>query len=282
METRTMSEPEWQRSNRANWDERVGVHLGPRGYTLADLRAGQGRLCAIEQAELPPVAGKRVLHLECHFGADTLRLAQQGATVVGLDFSAPAIAAARALADELGLADRARFIEADVYDTPQAVPLPHGFDLVFVTWGALCWLPDIPRWAKIVAAMLRPGGQLYLAEGHPTAYVLDDEIPTAEGRPGFFAPYFVRDPIPNDDTRDYIDPEARLVHSRTYNWIHPLGELVTTLIASGLTLDWLHEHDSVTWRMFECLTKDAQGLYRWPDKPWLPLSFSLLATRRGA
>jgi SAM-dependent methyltransferase len=282
METRTMSEPEWQRSNRANWDERVGVHLGPRGYTLADLRAGQGCLCAIEQAELPPVAGKRVLHLQCHFGADTLRLAQQGATVVGLDFSAPAIAAARALADELGLADRARFIEADAYDTPQAVPLPHGFDLVFVTWGALCWLPDIPRWAKIVAAMLRPGGQLYLAEGHPTAYVLDDEIPTAEGRPGFFAPYFMRDPIPNDDTRDYIDPEARLVHSRTYNWIHPLGELVTTLIASGLTLDWLHEHDSVTWRMFECLAKDAQGLYRWPDKPWLPLSFSLLATRRGA
>ena len=277
-----VSESAWRDANRANWDERVGVHLGPRGYTLADLRAGRGRLCAIEEAELPPVAGKRVLHLQCHFGADTLRLAQRGGTVVGLDFSAPAIAAARALADELALADRARFIEADVYDTPQAVPLPHGFDLVFVTWGALCWLPDIPRWARIVAAMLRPGGQLYLAEGHPTAYVFDDEIRTAEGRPGFFAPYFVREPIPNDDPRDYMDPEARLAHLRTYNWIHPLGELITSLIASGLTLDWLHEHDSVTWRMFECLTKDAQGLFRWPDKPWLPLSFSLLATRRGA
>jgi SAM-dependent methyltransferase len=281
-ERKTMSESEWHRANRANWDERVGVHLGPRGYTLADLRAGQGRLDVIEQSELPPVAGKRVLHLQCHFGADTLRLAQQGASVVGLDFSAPAITAAHALADKLALADRARFIEADVYDTPQSIPPPHGFDLVFVTWGALCWLPDIPRWANIVAAMLRPGGQLYLAEGHPTAYVFDDEVLTAEGRPGFFAPYFQREPIANDDPSDYIDPEARLTHARTYNWIHPLGELLTALIASGLTLDWLHEHDAVTWRMFKCLTRDAQGLYRWPDKPWLPLSFSLLATRRAA
>jgi SAM-dependent methyltransferase len=275
-----VSESDWYRANRSNWDERVAVHLGRGGYTLADLRAGRGRLHPIEQAELPPIAGKRVLHLQCHFGADSLRLVQHGAEVVGLDFSAPAIAAARALADELGLADRARFIEADVYDAPNSIPLPHGFDLVFVTWGALCWLPDIPRWANVVAAMLRTGGQLYLAEGHPTAYVFDDEIRTAEGRPGFFAPYFLREPILTDDTRDYSDPEARLVNTRTYNWIHPLGELVTGLIASGLALDWLHEHESIAWRMFECLVKDTDGLYRWPDKPWLPLAFSLLATRR--
>jgi SAM-dependent methyltransferase len=275
-----MSEPEWHSANRANWDERVGVHLGPRGYTLTDLRAGQGRLNAIEEAELPPVAGKRVLHLQCHFGADTLCLAQRGATVVGLDFSTPAITAARALAAELGLSDRAQFIEADVYDTVRAIPQPHGFDMVFVTWGALCWLPDTVRWAEIVATILRPGGQLYLAEGHPSAYVFDDETRAADGRPGWFAPYFGHAPIAIDDTRDYMDPEARLVHSRIFNWIHPLGELLTGLITSGLTLEWLHEHDCITWRMFECLVEDAVGLYRWPDKPWLPLAFSLLATRR--
>jgi SAM-dependent methyltransferase len=273
-------DPDWRRANRTKWDERVGVHLGPRGYDLHDLRAGQGRLHAIEAAELPPVAGKRVLHLQCHFGADSLRLAQQGADVVGLDFSPAAMVAARALADELGLTDRARFVEADVYETPQAVPLPHGFDLVFVTWGAITWLPDITRWARIVATMLRPGGTLYLADAHPAAYVFDDATRATDGRPGFFAPYFLRDPIIDDDPRDYADPQARLVNTRTYNWIHPLGGLVTDLIASGMTLEWLHEHDAVVWRMFECLVKDAAGLYRWPDRPWLPLAFSLLATRR--
>src|SRR5882724_3758466 len=108
-----MSEPEWHRANRANWDERVGVHLGPRGYDLSDLRAGRGRMNAIEEAELLPVEGKRVIHLQCHFGADSLILAQRGAEVIGLDFSAPAIAVARNLAVELGLADRARFVHAD-------------------------------------------------------------------------------------------------------------------------------------------------------------------------
>jgi SAM-dependent methyltransferase len=275
----TVSKADWRNANRANWDERVAVHLGPGGYDLTDLRAGRGRLHRIEEAELPPLAGKRVLHLQCHFGADSLRLAQRGATVVGLDFSTAAIDAARALADELGLADRAHFVRADVYDAPHSIPQPHGFDLVFVTWGAITWLPDITRWARIVAAMLRPGGQLYLAEGHPIAYVFDDAIRAADGRPGFFAPYFLREPIIDNDPRDYADPTARLAHARTYNWIHPLGALVTALIASGLTLDWLHEHDAVTWRMFECLVQDAE-LYRWPDKPWLPLAFSLLATRR--
>ena len=108
-----MSEPAWKAANRAHWDEKVALHLGPRGYNLASLRAGQGRFNAIEEAELWPVAGSRILHLQCHFGSDSLKLAQRGATVVGLDFSAPAIDAARRLASELGLADRARFFVGD-------------------------------------------------------------------------------------------------------------------------------------------------------------------------
>ena len=133
-----MAEPEWHRANRANWDERVGVHIGPRGYDLSDLRAGHGRLNSIEEAELPPVAGKRILHLQCHFGRDSLILAQRGAEVVGLDFSASAINVARRWARELGLADRASFVHADLYDAVRAIPAPHGFDMVFVTWGAIC------------------------------------------------------------------------------------------------------------------------------------------------
>jgi SAM-dependent methyltransferase len=276
-----LSEPEWRRVNRANWDERVGIHLGPRGYDLSDLRAGRGRLNAIEEVELPAIADKRILHLQCHFGADSLTLAQRGAELVGLDFSAPAIDAARALADELDLADRAFFVQADVYDALQAVPAPHGFDMVFVTWGAICWLPDVERWAEIVAAMLRPGGSLYLAEGHPVAYVFDDATRSSdETMPGLFAPYFSRQPVVAEDPTDYIDPEAHLVNSTIYNWIHPLSDVLTSLVKSGLRLDWLHEHDAVPWRMFKVLVEDGSGSYRWPDRPWLPLAFSLMATRR--
>ena len=274
-----MPDPDWYSANRANWDERVAVHLGPRGYDLSHLRAGSGRLDPIVQSELPPLAGKRIAHLQCHFGADTLTLAQHGAIVVGLDFSPEAITAARTLAADPALMNRAQFVEANVYDALQAIPYPHDFDLVYVTWGALCWLPDIAAWARVVAALLRPGGQLYLADGHPAAYVFDDETSTTADRPGWFAPYFTRDPIPNDNPCDYSDPEARLANARSYNWIHPTSTLITNLIQSGLRLDWLHEHDAVLWRMFSCLVQGPDRLYRWPEKPWLPLAFSLLATR---
>jgi SAM-dependent methyltransferase len=274
-----MTEPEWYRANRANWDERVSVHVGPGGYDLSDLRAGRGKLNAIEEAELPPVEGKRLAHLQCHFGADSLTLAQRGAEVVGLDFSAAAIEVARQLAGELGLTHRARFVHADLYDALEVIPPPHRFDMVFVTWGAICWLPDISRWARIVAALLRPGGSLYLAEGHPTAYVFDDATRSPDGMPGLSAPYFSHEPVVDTEGYDYVDSNARLANATIYNWIHPLGDVVTGLIASGMTLDWLHEHNAVPWHMFKVLVKDTSGLYHWPDRPWLPLAFSLSAIR---
>jgi len=272
-------EPDWRAANRANWDERVAIHLAAPLYDLAPLRAGRGRLDPIAEAELGAVDGLRVLHLQCHFGSGSLSLAQRGAEVVGLDFSAPAIAAARELADELGLAGRARFVEADLYDAPAAIPEPHAFDLVFVTWGAICWLPDIRRWAEIVAHFIKPGGALYLAEGHPAALVFDDAAPPHGDLPGWFAPYFLREPLVLDDPTDYADENARLQNARSYSWMHPLGDVVTGLIDAGLTLRWLHEHDAVPWRMFKLLVEGADGLWRWPDKPWLPLGFSLRAER---
>jgi len=275
-----MPQPEWRRLNRLHWEDRVAIHLGPRGYDLDRLRAGQTQLNIIEAGELPLLAGKRVLHLQCHFGADSLMLLQSGAAeIVGVDFSASAIAAARNLAQEIGVADRARFVEADVHDAPDAIPEPHGFDLVYVTWGAICWLPDIRAWAGIVATMLRPGGVLYLADAHPAAYVLDDVKRSADGMPGFFAPYFSDEPVVCTEERDYIDPEATFAHPTSHTWIHPLGDIVTGLIEARMRLDWLHEHAGVPWRMFEILVRDDDGLYRWPDKPWLPLAFSLSATR---
>ncbi len=275
-----MSEPVWRATNRAHWDEKVALHLGPRGYNLTSLRAGHGRFNAIEEAELWPVAGSRILHLQCHFGSDSLKLAQRGASVVGLDFSAPAIEAARQLAAELGLADRARFVHADLYDAPAAIPERAAFDMVFVTWGAISWLPDIYRWAQIVCHFLKPGGSLYLAEAHPAAMVFDDAAMLSDGRPGYFAPYFSREPVVMEEAHDYIDETTTVANATTYTWVHPLGEVISAVLEAGMTLDWLHEHDTVTWHMFDVLIKGADGLWRWPDKPWLPLAFSLRATRR--
>jgi SAM-dependent methyltransferase len=276
-----MNSDAWRDANRANWDERVGVHLASASYDLGPLKAGRGCLNPIESDELGPVDGRRVLHLQCHFGRDSLTLAQQGAEVVGLDFSAPAIAAARKLAAELGLSDRAQFVEADLYDAPAAIPEPAAFDIVFVTWGALCWLPDIRRWAEIVVRFLKPGGFLYLAEGHPAALVFDDCVASSDGMPGRFVPYFERGSIVIDEAHDYAVERASLQASRTYQWLHPRSDVVTALLKAGLRLAWLHEHDRVPWRMFAMLVQAENGMYCWPDKPWLPLSFSLRADKPG-
>jgi len=267
-------------ANRANWDEAVGIHLAAKSYDLTALRSGRGQLHPIEEAEVGPVGGKRVLHLQCHFGRDTLILAQRGAEVVGLDFSEAAIVAARRLAEEIGLAARSRFVLANVYEASKSIPEPASFDLVYVTWGALCWLPDIGAWARTVAHFLRPGGSLYLAEGHPSALVFDDRTRAPDAAlPGWFISYFDREALELDDPTDYADPHARMQNERTFSWMHPLGDTISALIRAGLSLDWLHEHDSVPWRMFECLVQGVDGMYRWPGKPWLPLAFSLRASR---
>ncbi len=269
---------DWREVNRANWDERVPLHLKAPSYDLTPLRAGQGALHAIEAAELGDVAGLNILHLQCHFGRDSLILAQQGTTVVGIDFSPPAIAAARDLARELGLEHRARFIEADVYAAPDALAEPASFDLVFVTWGTTGWLPDLPGWARVVAHFLRPGGRLYFADGHPAALVFEDA--TDDGvMPAFFAPYFGAGMLSLNDNRDYADPDARLQHSEQRAWMHGIAEMLAALRAAGLALDWLHEHPRLPWRMFRCLVADADGLYCWPDRQWLPLAYSLQASK---
>jgi hypothetical protein len=148
---------------------------------------------------------------------------------------------------------------------------------VFVTWGALCWLPDIAGWAAIVAHFLRPGGALYFADDHPVASVFADETGQG-GMPGWYAPYF-RDGLVEEDGSDYADHGARLANARTHQWLHPLGTVVDALLGAGLRLDGLHEHAALPWRRYACLAPGADGLYRWPDKPWLPLAFSLSATK---
>ena len=286
--------PEWARINRARWDELVDVHLASEMYDLVDLRAGAGRLVAIDETELPLIApegwqGLRVLHLQCHFGADSLVFAQRGAAVVGLDFSMPAVKQARALADELGLSERARFVCANLYDARHALPEPESFDVVYTSWGTIGWLPDITEWARIIAWFLKPGGRLYFADGHPAAFVFDEPVPGAptallDGGPALFPParygYFDETPLDIDEEGDYADPDAQVTNSRTIEFMHPLGATVSALIDAGLTIDFLHEHDAVPWQMFSVLERRDDGLWAWPGTAWLPLGMSLAATRR--
>jgi SAM-dependent methyltransferase len=277
MTTSVTAAEDWVEANRANWDERVAHHLVAPSYSLDSLRAGRARLHPIEQREVGDVVGKRILHLQCHFGRDTLTLAQQGADVVGLDFSPLAIDAARRLAAELNLSTRATFVEANIYDAPRVLEGRALFDMVFVTWGSLCWLPDVMRWADVVAHFLKPGGHLYLADAHPAAMVLEDVSPAGGTEPILNLPYFTPGAIVEDDPTDYANKEARLKNMRTHEWLHTMGDILTGIGRAGLRLEWLHEHPEIPWRMFADLVPVEGGLYRWPHEQWMPLSYSLKA-----
>ncbi|WP_022894521.1 class I SAM-dependent methyltransferase [Agromyces subbeticus] len=273
---------DWLDDNLANWNERVGVHVASEFYDRAALRAGGGVLdpivkAAIERLYPDGLEGVRVLHLQCHFGSDTLSLANLGATVVGIDFSSAAVAEARRMADELGVAHRARFIEANVYDARHMLPEPESFDLVFTTWGTIGWLPDVAEWARIVSWFVKPGGRFYFADGHPAALVFDGDAGSG-GLPSFAYPYANEAPDVLDDPSDYADAGVALVNARTWEWTHPLGEVFDALRGAGLAVESFAEHYRVPWRIFPAAVDLGDGMYGWPAERWLPLSYELVAS----
>jgi len=266
---------DWRALNRANWDDRVPVHLGSSFYDLAGFRAGSSTLQPFEVSEVGDVAGRRLVHLQCHIGLDTLSWARRGAQVSGLDFSAPAIDAASALAASLGIP--ATFVVSDVYDAVDAFG-GQQFDVVYTGTGALVWLPDIPRWARVVAGLLAPGGFLYLVEGHPFVQVLES------GAAGLFVArdYFDAGPQVEDYPYTYTDGPA-LSHSRQVEFQHGLGEIVTSLVQAGLRIEFLHEYDFESFGRFGSLLRREDGTYRFPPgQPRVPMMYSLRASAPGA
>ena len=265
-------------ANRLNWDDRAPAHAASNDYGVQRFLDDPDHLSDVvrfDLARLGDVRGLRGLHLQCHIGTDTLSLARLGAQMSGLDFSGAALAEARSLADRTGTA--ITYYEADVSDAV-AVAGGSAFDLVFTGIGALCWLPDIRRWADVVAGLLVPGGRLFLREGHPMLWALAE--PTADGRLVVDLPYFEQaEPVRWDDDVTYVETDVRLEHATSYEWNHGLGEVVSALLASGFTLTALEEHDSAPWNALPGLmVADRRGEHRLAERPErLPCTYTLQA-----
>ncbi|MEV0810065.1 class I SAM-dependent methyltransferase [Micromonospora sp. NPDC050200] len=267
--------------NRANWDERAPAHAASPDYAVERFAADPAYLSEVVRFDRPrlgDVTGLRGVHLQCHIGTDTVSLHRLGARMTGLDFSGASLAQARALAERAGAA--VDFVEADVYDAPEVLGAG-GFDLVYTGVGALCWLPDIRRWAGVVAALLRPGGRLFLREGHPMLWALDESHP--EGLLVVEHPYFERpEPLVWEEPGTYVSTEVTFRHNTTHEWNHGLGEVVTALLDAGLDLTMLEEHDSAPWVALPGRqVKDADGEWRLAERPWrLAQTYTLQARKR--
>lgn len=270
---------EFAEANRLNWDNRAELHSTDTtgSYRIATVLAGGSSLHALEAGEIGDISGKDIVHLQCHIGLDTISLKHLGArNVTGLDFSPRAIEAARAFAAQA--ATDVRFVEASVYDAAEA--LGQAYDMVFVTWGAINWLDDIERWARAVSSVLRPGGTLYLLEGHPTMNQMFPDRSPLTVELDWRTPS--DKPLAWDDPQTYTGDERPLTQVRHYEWIHPLSDVVNALIRAGLSIDFLNEHDIVVWKAFTCLVETGEDQFSLPDgEVKVPLSFSIGATKRG-
>jgi SAM-dependent methyltransferase len=265
---------EYLDTNRSLWDAWTRLHAGSRFYDLESFKAGRSSLKPLEVEEVGDVRGKSLLHLQCHFGQDTISWARMGARVTGADFSEEAITLARSLAAELNVP--ARFVRSNVYDLPAA--LEERFDIVFTSYGVLSWLPDLGAWARVVAHFLNPGGFFYIVEHHPFLYMLGDDGRTFE------YPYF-HSPAPDRviSTGSYAAPDAEGFRHDEYNWAHPLSEVINSVVGAGLRLEFVREFPYVWYgNAFASMEEFGDGKGRlkgWAVEP--PLMFSLRARREA-
>ncbi|MFI5839236.1 class I SAM-dependent methyltransferase [Catenuloplanes sp. NPDC051500] len=268
--------------NRRNWNERATLHVDADGYRVrrfADDPEFLSDVVRFDRPRLGDISGLDAVHLQCHIGTDTVSLARLGARMTGLDFSPTSLAEARKVAALAG-AD-VEFVESDVYGAVDVLGAAR-FDLVYTGIGAICWMPDIRRWAQTVAGLLKPGGRLFIREGHPMLWAIN------EMREGDLLsvefPYFeTPEPLVWDEAATYVDTGGKtLTNTTTHSWNHGLGEIITALFDAGLTLTALVEHDTVPWNALPGkLHLDPEfDEWRLTDRPArLPLTYTLQATR---
>ena len=264
-------------ANRQNWDDRAALHVEAYGLDAFEDPAHLSDVVRTDAAALAPFLvngfdGLDVCHLQCHIGTDTLSLARLGARVTGVDFSEPALDAAAALAARLDLA--ATWVRSDVLDARAAVT--GDFDLVYTSIGTITWLNDLDRWAAQVAGLLRPGGLFYIRDGHPVLYGIDE----TRDEPVLRYPYFGGGSAQAwDDAGTYVG-DGTLAHTRTYEWPHPISEVVNALIGAGLRIRRMEEGRTLPWRFAPRMT-EVGGDFAWPEgeRDLVPCTFTIVASK---
>jgi len=262
------------KANMENWDERVDVHKQSDFYDVKEFLKGEQTLDPIELEEVGDVSDKSLLHLMCHFGMDTLSWARLGAIATGVDFSEKAITLAKDLSKQIGV--NARFIASDIYNLPEV--LDEDFDVVFTSGGVLTWLPDLDKWAKVVARHVKRGGFFYIREFHPVSYVFDDDEGVEELRLRY--PYFHSGPMRFEEGGTYADSSSDIKSRVTYEWSHSLSEVINSIVNAGMRIDFFNEFPFTTWRELPFMIQSDDGRWVLPShQDSLPLMFSLKATK---
>ncbi len=263
-------EDEYIQHNKHSWNDRVETHLHSDFYDNTRFIQGKSSLKDIELALLGDISGKSVLHLQCHFGQDTISLSRIGAKATGVDFSDKAIDTAKDIAKSLQV--DTRFICCDIYELPKY--LDEQFDIVFTSYGTIGWLPDIDQWAKIVSRFLKPGGQFIFVEFHPFIWMYDNDFEQV------FYNYFNEAPIIEELSGTYADRNADIT-SKTVSWNHGLAEVIQSLINNGLLIEYFQEYNYSPFNCFNGIEEVEPGKFRFikfGDK--IPMVYSIVATKR--
>jgi SAM-dependent methyltransferase len=261
-------------TNLKRWNELVDINAKSRSYDLEGFKSGKTSLFPIELEELGSISGKSLLHLQCHFGMDTLSWARLGAKVTGVDFSDKAIFLAKKLSKELSIS--ARFINANIYDIPDI--LDEKFDIVFTSYGTICWLPDLEKWARIISDCLKSSGIFYLIDGHPFGFIIDENQEPfkvgfnyfSEGKPVYF-----------DEGGAYADPKADLNNQASFQWDHPISEIINSLLKANLQIEFLHEFPYTFFNIHPNMKKREDGYWEFKNFSFtVPMMISIKAHKK--
>lgn len=244
--------PDYENINRESWNSRTDVHFESAFYDNPSFLKGRSSLNSIELPLLGDLKGKTVLHLQCHFGQDTISMARMGAIATGVDLSDRAIERANELTEATGT--DCRFIRCNIYDLPEH--LDEQFDVVFASYGTICWLPDINRWAELAARYLKPGGRFVFAEFHPVLWMFDDEFQSITYS------YFNSDPIQEEEEGTYTDTKETPILKECVTWNHGLAEVTTALLDQGLEMKALREYDYSPYNCFKGTVEFETGKFR--------------------
>jgi SAM-dependent methyltransferase len=266
-----MTAKKYYEVNKARWNELVDIHAKSQEYDLNGFIAGNNSLHQAELGILGDVRGKSLLHLQCHFGLDTISWARLGAKATGIDFSDTAIELAREIARRSGVV--AEFICSNVYDLPRV--LDKQYDIVFTSIGVLCWLQDINEWGRIVAQYLKPYGTFLLVESHPIMWVFDDESDELRIK---YSYWHSDEPLSWENDGTYADDAAEIMNRRSYEWQHTISDVLNSLIGAGLRIEEVREYPHLPWRYVKKAVKGLDGCWSISGDP-LPQMWSVKATK---